>query len=593
MLIIIALWLYSFSYYNKKNNPNNFLKKSSIFMLIFSILSLLVIKFPFGYQWAKENIGQFNVFVLGLSLASFFVYFLGNLSKVKKLIQKFPSFLIYVLIAAAALAYITLSLYKQSYHFGTFTHDLGQNDQIIWHLSQLHIPAPSSFIHINNSWGDHFNPLLLLIAPFYWLWNDVRILLIIEPIMVCLGALPLFWLIRNWLKNNFYAFCFAFGYLFYFGIQYALNWPFRGDTLATTFLVFALYFIFKKKWFWYFVMVILILMAKEAFGLYVAFLGIFIFWARKERIVGAISFIIGISWFFLIVNWLIPYFRGGLQHINTWDSSIYYGQLGGSGLQALKTILVNPLYVFHLLVTPSLKISTLITIFLPVGLLPFLAPSFLILAIPMIGERFLSDINNNWFRTFHYGITIAPIIFLGAAYAIKKWQEKINPILSKFTLDKFDLAQFGSIYLVIVTIVFLSFLQTPLLLLAKPSFYQKPTYAQNINEIIKFIPPDASVSAHDPIFSHLSHRNEIYRFPDISGAEYIVFDIELAKAGALGPTTGLAFKQKLNDLIQSHEYGLKKVKGTTVLLQKNIINEDSFNQEIIQYFNEDYNNYYK
>ena len=49
--------------------------------------------------------------------------------------------------------------------------------------------------------AEHFEPVLLPLALLFFIWDDVRILLIAQSVALALGALPVFWIARRQLSN--------------------------------------------------------------------------------------------------------------------------------------------------------------------------------------------------------------------------------------------------------------------------------------------------------------------------------------------------------------------------------------------------------
>ena len=47
-----------------------------------------------------------------------------------------------------------------------------------------------------NLLGDHFHPALMLLAPAYWIWDDARVLLVVQALLLAASSLPLFWWAR-------------------------------------------------------------------------------------------------------------------------------------------------------------------------------------------------------------------------------------------------------------------------------------------------------------------------------------------------------------------------------------------------------------
>ena len=93
-------------------------------------------------------------------------------------------------------------------HAGMRTHkaDLGQIDQAIWNSSRGHFLEQTDNGFIATRLTDHVEPILVLISPVLWLWDDVRALLLLQVIFVAIGALPLYlWRyasLRNYYRNG-------------------------------------------------------------------------------------------------------------------------------------------------------------------------------------------------------------------------------------------------------------------------------------------------------------------------------------------------------------------------------------------------------
>jgi hypothetical protein len=71
-------------------------------------------------------------------------------------------------------------------HFGSNAYDLGLFDQTIWGYSRLEL-LPNTVVRLPNLLGDHFHPILVALAPLYWVWSDPRVLLVAQA--AAFGAL--------------------------------------------------------------------------------------------------------------------------------------------------------------------------------------------------------------------------------------------------------------------------------------------------------------------------------------------------------------------------------------------------------------------
>src|SRR5438445_7832303 len=89
----------------------------------------------------------------------------------------------------AALTYAAISIYRHD-HFASNAFDLGVQDQTVWGYSQLQM-IPNTVEMIRNLLGDHFHPILMTLAPLYWICNDVRVLLIVQAFLIAAGGIPI------------------------------------------------------------------------------------------------------------------------------------------------------------------------------------------------------------------------------------------------------------------------------------------------------------------------------------------------------------------------------------------------------------------
>src|SRR5947209_6331509 len=68
--------------------------------------------------------------------------------------------------------------------------DVAIFDQVVWHYSRFQ--GPFSSIRGENILGDHFHPLVAVLAPLYWIWSDPRMLLIAQAVLVAASIVPVF-----------------------------------------------------------------------------------------------------------------------------------------------------------------------------------------------------------------------------------------------------------------------------------------------------------------------------------------------------------------------------------------------------------------
>jgi uncharacterized membrane protein len=94
-------------------------------------------------------------------------------------------------------------------HFQSGGFDLGIFDQTVWQYA--HFLTPFNTIKGEFILGDHLTLTMPLLAPLYWIWSDVRILLIFQAVFITLSSVA---------DKKIFSFCF---FMFKFYLQHFLG----------------------------------------------------------------------------------------------------------------------------------------------------------------------------------------------------------------------------------------------------------------------------------------------------------------------------------------------------------------------------------
>lgn len=460
-----------------------------------------------------------------------------------KPIRYFP----WILYVISTLMYSYLCVQRHNL-FHSFTMDLAGYDQAVWLISRFHTPA-SSIYHLPHYIGDHFEPILYLLSPIYWIWDDARMLLISQAAIAMLGIFPVYGLAKKYL-GQWSATVFAVAYIFFIGLQYALEFDFHTLTLVTPLLAYVFYFLDKKEYLKYWIFILLVLLCKAAVSIYVIFIGIYAL-ARKKWLLGVVTILLGISWYVIATKIMVPY----LSH-RVYGYVDAYHALGDGPLEIIITIITKPFYTIQILLTPADKLSTFLLLFGSFGLLSFLAPPILILALPMIGEKFLtSDREANWKMWWHYSITILPVLIYSSVIGIKNLSEK----LINYKKDIISVAC-CTILIMVFSISFFYYTRpprpAPLLHLLQANYYlRRDQHLNKLETILKNIPQNASVATQDVIAPHIAHRKEVYRIKHVLTPEtdYVIMDFSVG----YWPWSKEEFSEILNQYKNNPQYWLE------------------------------------
>ena len=90
--------------------------------------------------------------------------------------------------------------------------------------------------------------MLVLLSPFYLIWEDPRVLLLIQTIILSFGGIFVYLISKHLLSNKTISLVFAFCFYLNPAVNYTNLFDFHAVTLATTFFLSAFYFIFKSNY---------------------------------------------------------------------------------------------------------------------------------------------------------------------------------------------------------------------------------------------------------------------------------------------------------------------------------------------------------
>lgn len=329
-----------------------------------------------------------------------------------------------IVIGAATLTALVFAAYSIGRHnaFNSKAYDLGLHAQVIWNTSQGRLFASS--VEVDNYLGDHVSPMILLLAPLYWLWPDPRALLIVQATAVAAGALPLAWLARRLLQPHWpsgahlLALLLALAYLASPALGFTNRFEFHEEVLAVPLLLLAYWWLETEQPWRMSAALLLALWCKEDVGLTVAAFGVWVAWRRPRlRAVGTAWAVIGAAWSLTALLVIIPAFRGAAS-----DTLDRYAWLGRTPAEALATLIRRPGAVLgHLLGDPR-RFWFLFKLLLPTGFLALLSPAVLVTLPGLLVNWLAGNLYQATFY-FHYAAVLIPVVFAAAAYGLERVAE--------------------------------------------------------------------------------------------------------------------------------------------------------------------------
>ncbi|MCX6032809.1 MAG: DUF2079 domain-containing protein [Chloroflexi bacterium] len=440
--------------------------------------------------------------------------------------------------------------------FATNAYDLGNANQAIWntvHGRPLYFTnwrGVELNLATDSRLAMHVEPIYFLLAPIYWLWQRPETLLILQTVVLALGAWPVFWLARQRL-GDLAGVAFAAVYLLFPGLEAANLWEFHAVALAAPLLLFAFYFGQARRWLLFWLCALLAMATKEEIPLSVALMGFyFAFWGIRQarsrgfsRVFepnsdrlkarlqtqtavrnGGLSRIpsetrhglavalVGVVWFVVAFFFVIPYFEGsGSPYLK------YYEGLatGPSGLTARFQAVFTTLF-------SQRNLQYLVDLFTPVGFLSVFSPLTLAFSAPDLAINLLSTHEPMHFvEKYHYVAPLLPGIMisaiLGVSWLARRLAERLHvPFRAGVLLLTAGMLGATGYYHTYHG-------YTPL---ARAFERYTVTAHHRLGEAIaQEIPADAAVSAQPNLNPHVSGRKTLYRFPYIGDADYVFLDV--------------------------------------------------------------------
>lgn len=475
---------------------------------------------------------------------------------IQKIIKKQEKFFFYIFLLTTFLGYSFLVIRNHD-QFQTFAWDLGFFDQLLWKASKF--TYSYSTIGDLTILGDHFQPILFFMIPLYWLWSNVKAILIAQAFLVVSAALPLYFLSYKILKTKLASWAIAISYLFFTATQFTVTNEFHQSAFIPLFLNCLFLFVFQKRWLYYWFMVIGLILTREEMGLLVSSIGIMLILKKATRQIGMLTFFIGLISFFLSVYYLIPLFN---------PQKIYphfgYGIVGETPTQVIINFFKQPKIFLSSLIFPTIKIKTVFSSFFSFAFLPIFSPIFLIPICQQFIVRFLDSITiHRWVNLNHYAIPLSSLMAVASIYGISN----LHKLLKNLDICFKKNIEFLSLALIFFTGLQNFLFHGPINSLTKKQLFETQPWMLDNYNVKKKIPEKAAVAAQNSLVPHISHREKTYLLPKINDADFLWVDLADGP-NKYAPLNHQEINNLIQELIKKGEYQIYYQQGKSLLFKR-------------------------
>jgi len=447
-------------------------------------------------------------------------------------------------------------LQQQAFETGRF--DVGNLTQAVWSTAHGRFLEMTDLQGVQFSrLGAHFDPLVALLAPLWWLWPSPDMLLVVQGVGVAFGAVPVFLLARKHLGGEWSGLCFALVYLLYPPTQWLVVDDFHPVALATPLLLGAIWFLDEDRLVPFALCAVAACLTKEQVGLVVAMLGIWHAFGHGRRRAGLVIFVAGVVVAVIATAIVIPHYApgGGSPFAGRYDA------VGGSPAGIVKTAALHPLRLLQIAFEHR-DVGYLWDLLAPLGGLPLLAPLVTLSALPEIVLNVLSSTPTQPSIHYHYTAGAIPGLIAGAVLGgakLRNLRPRTWPWVGR-----------GLVALVLLAGIVMG----PLPVWRHVPFGSDLAARHHIvsehdraaARVISAVPGDAAVSATNNLGAHLSERRRIFSFPVLREARWVAVDV--TRPSYLDDATGKKFAAAYARLRKDRRWHVVKAEDGVIVLQR-------------------------
>jgi uncharacterized membrane protein len=450
--------------------------------------------------------------------------------------------------------YLILGLIRHEHFLSGY--DLGVIDQGIWKYSQFKTPISTNHAYpFTSILTDHVELIFVFIAPFYWVFSDVRVLIIVQAFLISLSGIAVYLIAKKKGIGTLLSLSLLFSYLLFYGIQHAIWSDVHSLVLGVSFLAWFIYGIETNRYKLASVFFVLSILSKEDIALFTLLLSS-IYYLRLKKKILLIYIVTSVLYLGTIFFIYFPYFVPG-----------------GYRFQSNEGLLssISPSYLYN----TKEKIDVWLYSFGWFGFLPILSPLYAFPAIADLAKYFVlgnTSVTSAQGLFMHYRSSLALLLVLPTIYSIARF-----PWLNKW---------YTAVYIIFIALFLQYHLHLPVSYLTKQWFWTTPPSVYTIQKGINALPKNASVITQVNIDPHISQRDAIFIlwpenkefkknspcaektcpwFRSVGNPTYMLVDTAIDWDARYWLTDRETFIQGVKNLEKMHHIKPIKIEGTTTL----------------------------
>ncbi|WP_375002522.1 DUF2079 domain-containing protein [Aeromicrobium sp. CTD01-1L150] len=338
-----------------------------------------------------------------------------------------------------------------------------------------------------NLLGDHFHPIVALLAPVYRLFPAAETLLLAQAVLLAISVHVVTALaVRHLGRRVGLALGVAYGLSF--GLISAVAAQFHEVAFGAPLLALAGAAYVERRWTAVVLWTLPLLLVKEDLGITVAVVGL-VLWLAGQRRRGLLLAGVGLVGAALVVFVVLPAFN---------PAGVYDYATNAGGDDGLAITLFTGV---------DRKLLTVLLTFGVTGL-SALFSRWALLVLPTFAWRFVGDVEFYWGTDWHYSLLLMPIVFVAAIDAMVRHRE----------------LRWATVPALVVTAVML--IGSPMASLVDSTTWREGPREAAAAAVIRDVPQDASVVTDIGLITHLGTERQVFWLGTVGDAspDFVLLD---------------------------------------------------------------------
>jgi uncharacterized membrane protein len=313
------------------------------------------------------------------------------------------------------------------YYFNRLQNTLRYGDFLVYH----------SFM---PTFYDHFCPGLAVLLPAFWIEPSIYCFILIQSLFVGLPGIIFFIIAEREKLPSGCGVLLSLAYFFYPPVSqltYNYSYGFHPPTLALPFMIWSLYLLNSGKKYRAILPALIAVSMEEHISIYFFGWGICLIGQRKY-LQGSLWMITSSCYFLFLFLFFFPWHTGG-QNVHV----LYWQSLGTTIPEIALSPFTNP-QAFGGLLGQGHNWHLMALLFIPLLLLPFFSPRYVIALIPVFLFNFLRHDYQAKSIAFQYQVGCMGILFLGMVATLTRFfQDDNRPLIRESVIEKFIRSRWG------------------------------------------------------------------------------------------------------------------------------------------------------